>query len=193
MQSSAKQRSADAAHFFNSRGNSYKNQDELASDSILDTKNSTTNLCSKLSRCEQNGAIIDAVLVHGCLLCRACYLSVCAQCVCVCVICGGIKRNQQQRARSRVGGTAGLCLLPVRSAQPQTRARRRRLSILWSHSTLTPPTKGAASKGTAEMGQATRRELALGPRSAEASRGRSRWRRGGAGNRETQRRRGVLC
>ena len=43
------------------------------------------------------------------------------------------------------------------------------------------------------MGQATRRELALGLRSAEASlaatRGRSRWRRGGAGARETQRRR----
>ena len=42
------------------------------------------------------------------------------------------------------------------------------------------------------MGQATRRELALGLRSAEASlaatRGRSRWRRGGAGGRETQRR-----
>ena len=47
--------------------------------------------------------------------------------------------------------------------------------------------------GAAEMGQATRRELALGLRSAEASlaatRGRSRWRRGGAGARETQRRR----
>ena len=43
------------------------------------------------------------------------------------------------------------------------------------------------------MGQATRRELALGLRSAEASlpatRGRSRWRRGVAGARETQRRR----
>ncbi len=43
------------------------------------------------------------------------------------------------------------------------------------------------------MGQATRRELALGLRSAEASlaatRGRSRWRRGGARDRETQRRR----
>jgi len=52
----------------------------------------------------------------------------------------------------------------------------------------TPPTLGAA-----EMGQATRRELALGLRSAEASlaatRGRSRRRRGGAGARETQRRR----
>jgi len=39
--------------------------------------------------------------------------------------------------------------------------------------------------GAAEMGQATRRELALGLRSPEASlastRGRSRWRRGGAG------------
>ena len=47
--------------------------------------------------------------------------------------------------------------------------------------------------GAAEMGQATRRELALGLRSAEASlaatRGRSRRRRGGAGARETQRRR----
>ena len=57
----------------------------------------------------------------------------------------------------------------------------------------TPPTKGAASLGAAEMGQATRRELALGLRSAEASlaatRGRSRRRRGGAGARETQRRR----
>ena len=97
------------------------------------------------------------------------------------------------RGTSRVGGTAGLCLLPVRSAQPQTRARRRRLSTLWSRSPLTPPTKGAASLGAAEMGQATRRELALGLRSAEASlaatRGRSRWRRGGAGARETQRRR----
>ena len=92
-----------------------------------------------------------------------------------------------------MGGTAGLCVLPVRSAQPQTRARRRRLSTLWSRSTLTPPTKGAASLGAAEMGQATRRELALGLRSAEASlaatRGRSRRRRGGAGARETQRRR----
>jgi hypothetical protein len=43
------------------------------------------------------------------------------------------------------------------------------------------------------MGQATRRKLALGLRSAEASlaatRGRSRWRRYGAGARETQRRR----
>ena len=43
------------------------------------------------------------------------------------------------------------------------------------------------------MGQAARRELALGLRSTEASlaatRGRSRWRRGGAGARETQRRR----
>jgi hypothetical protein len=97
------------------------------------------------------------------------------------------------RGTSRVGGTAGLCLLPVRSAQPQTRARRRRLSTLWSRSPLTPPTKGAASLGAAEMGQATRRELALGLRSAEASlaatRGRSRRRRGGAGARETQRRR----
>jgi len=57
----------------------------------------------------------------------------------------------------------------------------------------TPPTKGAASLGAAEMGQATRRELALGLRSAEASlaatRGRSRGWRGGAGARETQRRR----
>ena len=92
-----------------------------------------------------------------------------------------------------MGGTAGLCLLPVRSAQPQTRARRRRLGTLWSRSPLTPPTKGAASLGAAEMGQATRRELALGLRSAEASlaatRGRSRRRRGGAGARETQRRR----
>jgi hypothetical protein len=97
------------------------------------------------------------------------------------------------RGTSRVGGTAGLCVLPVRSAQPQTRARRRRLSTLWSRSPLTPPTKGAASLGAAEMGQATRRELALGLRSAEASlaatRGRSRRRRGGAGARETQRRR----
>ena len=97
------------------------------------------------------------------------------------------------RSTSRVGGTAGLCLLPVRSVQPQTRARRRRLSTLWSRSPLTPPTKGAASLGAAEMGQATRRELALGLRSAEASlaatRGRSRRRRGGAGARETQRRR----
>jgi hypothetical protein len=79
------------------------------------------------------------------------------------------------------------------AAQPQTRARTRRLSTLWSRSPLTPPTKGAASLGAAEMGQATRRELALGLRSAEASlaatRGRSRWRRGGAGARETQRRR----
>ena len=129
------------------------------------------------------------VLVHGGCRCRACHLCVCAQSVCVCVRA----RNHQQRARSRVGGTAGLCLLPVRSAQPQTRARRRRLSTLWSRSPLTPPTKGAASLGAAEMGQATRRELALGLRSAEASlaatRGRSRWRRGGAGARETQRRR----
>ena len=43
------------------------------------------------------------------------------------------------------------------------------------------------------MGQTARRELALGLRSTEASlaatRGRSRWRRGGAGARETQRRR----
>ena len=74
-----------------------------------------------------------------------------------------------------------------------TRARTRRLSTLWSRSPLTPPTKGAASLGAAEMGQATRRELALGLRSAEASlaatRGRSRRRRGGAGARETQRRR----
>lgn len=81
----------------------------------------------------------------------------------------------------------------VQSAQPQTRACSRRLSTLWSRSTLTPPTKGAASLGAAEMGQATRRELALGLRSAEASlaatRGRSRRRRGGAGARETQRRR----
>ena len=88
---------------------------------------------------------------------------------------------------------AGLCVLLVRSAQPQTRARRRRLSSLWSRSTLTPPTKAAASLGAAEMGPAARRELALGLRSAEASlaatRGRSRWRRGGAGARETQRRR----
>jgi hypothetical protein len=38
---------------------------------------------------------------------------------------------------------------PVRSAQPQTQARRRRLSTLWSRSTLTPPTKGAASLGAA--------------------------------------------
>jgi len=53
-----------------------------------------------------------------------------------------------------VGDTAGLCVLPVRSAQPQTRARRRRLSTLWSRSPLTPPTKGAASLGAAEMGQA---------------------------------------
>ena len=132
--------------------------------------------------------------MHGCRRCRASYLFVCAQvCVCVCIICGVIKRNHQQRARSRVGGTAGLCLLPVRSAQPQTWARRRRLSTLWSHATLTPPTKGAASKGAAEMGQATRRELALGLMSAEASlaatRGRSRWRWGRAGARETQRRR----
>ena len=92
-----------------------------------------------------------------------------------------------------MGGTAGLCVLPVRSAQPQTRARTRRLGTLWSRSPLTPPTKGAASLGAAEMGQATRRELALGLRSAEASlaatRGRSRRRRGGAGARETQRRR----
>ena len=88
---------------------------------------------------------------------------------------------------------AGLCVLLVRSAQPQTRARRRRLSSLWSRSTLTPPTKAAASLGAAEMGPAARRELALGLRSAEASlaatRGRSRRRRGGAGARETQRRR----
>ena len=55
------------------------------------------------------------------------------------------------RGTSRVGGTAGLCVLPFLSAQPQTRARRRRLSTLWSHSTL--------------MGQATR-ELAQGLRSA---------------------------
>ena len=88
---------------------------------------------------------------------------------------------------------AGLCVLLVRSAQPQTRARRRRLSSLWSRSTLTPPTKAAASLGAAEMGPEARRELALGLRSAEASlaatRGRSRRRRGGAGARETQRRR----
>ena len=88
---------------------------------------------------------------------------------------------------------AGLCVLFVRSAQPQTRARRRRLSSLWSRSILTPPTKAAASLVAAEMGPAARRELALGLRSAEvslaATRGRSRWRWGGAGARETQRRR----
>jgi hypothetical protein len=33
-----------------------------------------------------------------------------------------------------------------RSAQHNTRARRRRLSTRWSRSTLTPPTKGAAQK-----------------------------------------------
>jgi hypothetical protein len=57
------------------------------------------------------------------------------------------------RGTSRVGGTAGLCVLPVRSAQPQTRARRRRLSTLWPHSTLTPPTKAAASKEQRRWGK----------------------------------------
>jgi hypothetical protein len=56
-----------------------------------------------------------------------------------------------------------------RWARGARRDRKRRLSTLWSRSTLTPPTKEAASVGAAEMGQATRRELALGLRSAEAS------------------------
>ncbi len=55
------------------------------------------------------------------------------------------KSEERMRRESRVGGTAGICVLPVRSAQPQTRAPRRRLSSLWSHSTLSSPTKGAAS------------------------------------------------
>ena len=62
------------------------------------------------------------------------------------------------RGTSRVGGTAGLCVLHVRSAQPQTRAHRRRLSTLWSRSTLTPPTKGADSLGAAEMGEGVGRD-----------------------------------
>ena len=52
---------------------------------------------------------------------------------------------------------------------------------------------GRAPGENPRWGQATRRELALGLRSAEASlaatRGRSRWRRGGTGARETQLRR----
>jgi hypothetical protein len=63
----------------------------------------------------------------------------------------------------------------------ETRARRRRLSTLWSRSTLTPPSKGAACLGAAEMGQATMRELALGLRSAEASLAATRGRSSGGG------------
>ena len=66
-------------------------------------------------------------------------------------------------------GTAGFqCVLPVRSAQPGL--LQMTPEHVWSRSTVTPPTKGAASLGAAEMGQAMRRELLLGLRSAEPGR-----------------------
>jgi hypothetical protein len=70
---------------------------------------------------------------------------------------GGLGGRRSARGTSRVGRGFVSCLSGARSR------RRRQLSTLWSRSTLTPPTKGAASLGAAEMWQA----LVL--RSAEAN------------------------
>jgi len=54
--------------------------------------------------------------------------------------CWELKRHES-------GGRHRWALSPAcRSVQQQTRARRRRLSTLWSRSTLTPPTQGSASR-----------------------------------------------
>jgi hypothetical protein len=59
-------------------------------------------------------------------------------------------------------GSTAVPFLSGQSAQPQTRARTRRLSTMWWRSTLLylHSTNQRSCLGAAEMGQATRRELA---------------------------------